>query len=233
MSYLADREKLAPVLAGEVLFLGLLGKMIFTYPDPKTDTRKWFEFALSQELFDETPFAADQADVQAGMALLRKWTAENKLRPIEDVMLDLQADNTYLFACIGKITAPPWESVYFNKKRLTNQEQMLQVRTWYRKYGLVAERLYLESDDHIGLELLFVAHLASQALKAEEAGNDEKYTELVDAQANFLRKHLLLWGGIWCEQVLKFSKTDYYRGLALAIKGALAELGKVFEIEVS
>jgi TorA maturation chaperone TorD len=107
------------------------------------------------------------------------------------------------------------------------------VRSWYRRYGLVVDKLYVESDDHIGLEMIFAAQLATQALKVKEAGDLEKYETLVGAQREFLATHLLLWGAVWCNQVLKYARTDFYRGLAYAIRGAMAELGRVFEITVN
>ncbi|MBO2519906.1 MAG: molecular chaperone TorD, partial [Firmicutes bacterium] len=40
------------------------------------------------------------------------------------------------------------------------------MRNWYARYGLVAEKKGQEPDDHVGLELEFVAHLAGLALEA-------------------------------------------------------------------
>ena len=46
------------------------------------------------------------------------------------------------------------------------QEQTLHVRQWYSRFGLQVVKLHKEPDDHIGLELEFVAHLANLALQA-------------------------------------------------------------------
>lgn len=221
---------LGEFLGGEALFLGLLGKMVLTHPDPKTKNRDWVASLLEQDVFSETPLGAGNEKVRQGMELLRGWTAASRGRPLDDVLLDLQTDATHLFACVGNILAPPWESVYFNRKRLVNQEQMLQVRGWYRRYGLVVDKFNVESDDHMGLELIFAAHLAGLALEAREAGDEVSCVELVAAQRGFLSEHLLRWGGLWCEQVLQHARTDYYRGIAMAIKGALLELARGLEI---
>jgi TorA maturation chaperone TorD len=221
--------QLDTILAGEVLFLNLLGRMVFTYPDPNTEARNWIQFLLKQDLFTEAPLGAGRQPVQKGLELLQGWTAASQALPLEKVMLELQADNTYLFACVGNIIAPPWESVYFNKKRLVYQTQMLEVRSWYRHYGLVADKLFVEADDHIGLELIFVAYLSNQALKTKQTGDVGNYDELVAAQRQFLSEHLLLWGGLWCDQVIKYARTDYYRGIALLIKGCMEEVAEVFQ----
>ncbi len=211
-------------LAGEVLLLGLLGKVLITYPDPNTENKEWFSTILADDLFSEVPFAANQEDVQIGADLLQRWTEASRETSIEDCILKLRVDNTHLFACVGEILAPPWESVYFNKKRLVNQIQLLQVRDWYRKYGLSVNRGNQEPDDHIGYEVLFLAFLAGQAIKENEKGDSEKYAELVMAHHTFFSEHLGLWGALWCDQVIKHASTDFYRGMAYILRGALKEI---------
>lgn len=214
-------------LAGEVLFLGLFGKMIYTYPASDNASIEWFQYIMDEDLFSDPPFAKDQPNIQHGMQLLKDWVNSKRGLPIKDTISELQVDHTRLFVCVGEIIAPPWESAYFNEKRLLQQEQMLQVRKWYRRYGLVVEQLYKEPDDHIGLELLFISYLANQILQAQDSGDDDRYAVLLNAHHAFLKEHLLLWGPLWCDQVDKYAQTNYYRGIGLAVKGALAELAEV------
>lgn len=216
-------------LAGEVLLLGFFGKLLITYPNPNSDHNAWIKYILDEDLFSEIPFASDQEYVQEGKELLQQWTENCKMSSLENCILDMRLDHTHLFGCIGEILAPPWESVYFNKKRLVNQIQLMQVRQWYKKYGLSVEKDNQEPDDHIGFELLFLAFLASQALKEYQAGNIEKYHEFIQAQKSFYLEHLHLWGGIWCDQVIQHARTHFYRGIAFILKGVLVELNSAFE----
>lgn len=216
-------------LMGEALLLEFLGKVLLTYPDPNTENKEWYKFILEEDLFSEIPFAADQEYVRHGKEILQNWTENCRNVPLDNCILDLRLDNTHLFGCVDEILAPPWESVYFNKKRLVNQIQVLQVRQSYRKYGLRVEKENQEPDDHIGFELLFLSFLAAQALKEEQEGNYEKYEKLIKAHRTFYLDHLGKWGPLWCDQVVRYAQTDFYRGIAFLLKGIFAELDLIFD----
>lgn len=94
---------------------------------------------------------------------------------------------------------------------------------WYRRFGLQSDRLYQEPDDHIGLELEFVAHLAKQALRALEQNDQAKFDAAIDAQKKFITEHLGRWALGWCAQVQAQAKTDFYRGIAMLTRGAVTE----------
>jgi TorA maturation chaperone TorD len=129
------------------------------------------------------------------------------------------------------VLAPPWESVHFSEERLTFQERTLQVRQWYARFGLQCERLHNEPDDHIGLELAFTAHLSSLAAQAIERGDHKALADILDAQRSFLSEHLLTWAAGWCTQVCQESRTGFYRGIALMVRGVVAELADNLGIE--
>ncbi len=220
---LAERFSL---LAGQSLVLGLLGKILYRYPE-----QSMLETLLDEDLYTEIPFAGEQPDVISGLSSLSTWFQKGTLRSSEELLEDLRADYTRLFIGPGKVLAPPWESVHFGRERLTFQERTLQVRRWYARFGLQCEKLYNEPDDHVGLELAFVAHLSSLATQAVEQGDNETLAKYLDAQGAFLSEHLLTWVGTWCAQVLRESHTDFYRGIALIVRGVLAELAGTLGIE--
>ncbi|MAT98644.1 MAG: hypothetical protein CL608_15990 [Anaerolineaceae bacterium] len=212
-------------LTGEMLLLGLLGKILYEVP-----AQAWLQPLVDDEVFAEAPFAETQTDVTKGLALLEKWSHTYRQGNYSDAVLkELQVDFTNLFTGMRKFPVAPWESVYFNEERLVFQEQTMDVRAWYRRYGLEVVNLKKEPDDHIGLELMFVAHLAGLGVAALEAGNQQEFEELLAAQRTFLAKHLFLWAPLWCEQILEFARTDFYRGLALIVRGALTELSQLLQ----
>src|SRR3972149_6655669 len=149
-------------LIGESLLLSLLGRVLYQYPDG--EQRAWFQSLIDSDAFMEAPFAEDHQDVITGLEFLQAW---RKRGLTDETFLDLQEDYSRLFIGPGKVIAPPWESVFFNEARQTFQEQTLQVRNWYRRFGLEPEKIYHEPDDHIGLELTFLAHLANQAFRSQ------------------------------------------------------------------
>jgi TorA maturation chaperone TorD len=208
-------------LLGETLLLNLLGRVTYEYP--KDEQRPWLQSLIDSEAFSESPYAADQPDVIAGLEHLQNWSKQGLTN---EAFQDLQADHLRLFIGAGKVIAPPWESVFFNEARQTFQEQTLQVRAWYRRFGLEPEKLYHEPDDHIGLEMVFLAHLADQALQALDEGNDEKFDSLMDARRQFLSEHLLKWVGEWCSLVIENANTEFYKGVGYVIRGALLSIAE-------
>ncbi len=214
------------LLAGEMALLGLLSRALLSYDD-----RSWLQSLAADRVFSHVPFAAARPDVVAGQALLKAWTAADGLT---DADYDaLNTDYTQLFTTtFGQCYAPPWESVYRNENQLLFQEQTAQVRRWYRRFGLEPEQIYNEPDDHIGLELSFLALLAARALEARHAGNSVSFDALLEAQRQFLSEHTLVWAHYWCDRAISMAGTDFYRGIVLMIRGALCELAAVLKIRV-
>jgi len=215
-------------LLGEILLLSVLSKALQTYPE-----KVWLQSLVKEDVFSESPLVGEHPDVQAGLFLLRAWSTKNREGISEKNLQDLKVDYTQLFIGVEKVLAPSWESVYFNEDRLVFQEQTLQVRNWYRCFGLEPEKIHKEPDDHIGLQMSFVSYLAKLALQALEEQEQEKFEGLLDAQHQFLSEHLLKWGPYWCNLVSEHAQTDFYKGLALLTRGALLTLAKQFDIQIS
>jgi TorA maturation chaperone TorD len=215
------------LLVGQSLVLNLLGMVLFRYPD-----QDLLQAVLDEEIFSEIPFAGEQPDVITGLSLLGSWFSENKGKDNSELLSDLQADYTRLFIGPGKVLAPPYESVHFSPDRLMFQKQTLRVRQWYARFGLQSEKIYNEPDDHIGLELVFMAHLATQAAAAAKEGDSDTLDRMLEAQRDFASKHLLRWAFRWCDQVCEHARTDFFRGMALLTRGSLLEIAELLGAEV-
>ena len=108
---------------------------------------------------------------------------------------------TKLFIGPAKLPAPPWESVYATGEPLLFQESTLAVRDAYRRAGYAAAGYPHEADDHLAVELDFMATLAADASAAFEAGDEERCADLLAVQRDFLREHLLTWVGAFAERL--------------------------------
>jgi TorA maturation chaperone TorD len=218
----------APALLGESLLFGLLGKVLYSNP-----ARDWVESLAAESLFDEAPFAAEQESTQRGLALLNAWSETVGRDGLTDEMLsDLRVDYTRLFVGQRRMEVPPWESVYFSMERLTFQEETVDVRRWYKQFGVQPNVSGKEPEDHIAFELSFAGHLAGQAVSALEADDEATFNSFLNAQREFLADHLLRWGWKWAELALDYAHTDFYKGLALLVQGALNELSAMFELPI-
>lgn len=220
-------SKWQEILTGELLVFTLLGRVLYRYPGE--DERALLQSLTEGDFFTNVPFGSEGAESQTGLTLLQKW-AEGGLS--DEVFASLQADYTRLFIGTGKLLAAPWGSVYLSKEHILFQKETLEVRDWYRRFGLEIEKKYTEPDDHIGLELGFIARLASLSLQALEANNRPDFESTLQAQYHFLSRHLLRWGPLWAEQVQKHAKTDFYRGVSHLVIGALQAAAEMLQIEI-
>jgi TorA maturation chaperone TorD len=214
------------VQTGASLAFGLLGRLVYSFPE-----KEWLQSLVEQDPFDEAPFAAEQPEVTRGLELLQAWTASHRGRLTGEAIDDIRLDYTRLFIGPGRVLAPPWESVHRSVDRLLFQEQTLQVREWYQRFGLEAANLYQEPDDHAGLELAFLSQLAAMASGAAEQ-DPSAFPRLLEAERAFLAEHPIAWMPMWCELVIRHSETDFYRGVALVTRGTLAELAGLLGVAV-
>lgn len=120
-----------------------------------------------------------------------------------------------MFEGPGKLLAPPWESVYLSEEKLMFEEQTINVREFYGRYGMQISNFGAEPDDHIGLELQFMALLTKKSIESLEKNNINAFKQVMKAQEDFLTQHLLLWVIEFSDLMYQGVKSPFYRGLAL------------------
>jgi TorA maturation chaperone TorD len=214
-------------LTGEILLFGLLGKLLYAELD-----KSWLQQLIDEDVFAETPFGAENTDIICGLELLQTWAQKNINGISDESFKDLLADSTRLFDG-GKVFAAPWESVYFGDDRLIFQERTVEVRSWYKRFGLEAEKIYREPDDHIGLELLFLSHLATLGIQALNEQDHARFDELLEAQRAFIKEHLGTWVETWCSLVEQYAKTDFYKGFGILTRGAVSALAEMLDAKLA
>ncbi len=215
----------APLLTGEALVCGLLGRLLYEEPQAA-----WLHSLAADGVFDDIPFGAGQPAVAAGLELLQAWSEEHRAGLSTDALAELRIDYTRLFVGPGKVLAPPWESAQLTVERQLFQGHTLQVRQWYRRFGLEAARLHTEPDDHLGLELSFLAHLAQRGLEALDQSDEPRLHETLTAQRDFLQAHPLRFVAQWSDEVEQHAHTDFYRGVARVTRGVLGELATALNV---
>lgn len=122
----------------------------------------------------------------------------------EEAINELAADYASIYLNHG-IQASPEESVWIDEENLTYQDTMFQVRDWYARYGLSAPNWRTRPDDHLVLELQFIAHLISSAVTQEGLGK----------AARFMDEHLLRWLMPFAGRVVARCETPYFAAAAM------------------
>ena len=168
------------------------------------------------ELLADWPLPADP-DCARGVDLLRESSTAG-----EDEAL-VRRDFNRLFYGPGPMLAPPYESVHRSDEGLVFEQETMQVRAAYAQFQLAAPRLNKEPDDHLGLELGFLAELCVRAMDAVDADDDLELTRLLVGVQNFLDDHLLIWGPQCLTQAADGAQTFFYRGVAALGIGTLRQ----------
>lgn len=134
---------------------------------------------------------------------------------------EASADHLRLFGGALPALASPHESVYRSEEHLLFGEVTIEVRAAYARYGVTAPPGGRPADDHIGLELAFVAHLALAALDALDAGDAAAAAQISADLRGFWTDHLLTWVRPFAQHVVREASTDLYRGVGhLLLEGA-------------
>ena len=180
----------------------------------------WLASLANEGVFDEIPYGQDNANVQKGAQVLRSWAAGSSQDAADAVYNDCMG----LLIGPGKPLAAPWESVYSESNEgLIFQQETADVRKAYRAFVLQIDRLHHEPDDHIASELEFVATLAARAAEALREGRTADAQAFEDAKQAFLTGHLQTWAFAWCDLMDEHAATDFYRGIALLVRGFVQE----------
>lgn len=122
----------------------------------------------------------------------------------DDTLDDLAADYAAIYLN-GTYGASPCESVWTDEDRLVCQAPMFALREVYAADGLKAADWRKRPDDHLVLELQYLAR------RLRKAGGDEDERQV----AAFLDDHLLRWLPDFARRVAQRCETPFYAGLAL------------------
>lgn len=101
------------------------------------------------------------------------------------------------------ISAAPCESVWLDDENLALQAPMFQVREIYRRHGLGVIDWRTRADDHLVVELQFLARLARE-------DGDDAWREA----ASFMDEHLLRWLPKFGDRVARRCATPFYAAAA-------------------
>lgn len=178
-------------------------------------------------MFATAPYGMESERVCHGLELMSSWLDEcapdADAAAFEDRMGSLRREWFRLFLGAGTPDAPCWESFYREPNSHLFGKRTLEVRDWYRRYGLQIEKLYSEPDDHLGLMLGFVSRLVALEADALAANDEEAACKAASEQEEFLSEHVLPWLAAWRYSVEKSATSDYFRGVGELVFG-LCEL---------
>ena len=176
--------------------------------------------ALKKVHFPEVDGMEDSdMDLREGYQILSEYVRDLKAEDLDD----LAADYAKVFLAAGDAAghaAFPYESVYVDKKHQVGGSTAMKMKALYLERGFEPDpSMYRTMDDNIGLILQYMAILCDEVMETAAADDPAKGKELLTEQRKFVKKHMTNWVFSFTSDIMKFSDTDFYRGIAKITNG--------------
>jgi len=156
-------------------------------------------------------------DLPHGLKLLIEAVHRN-LHRLDEWLEDLAVEYARLFIGPKPPPAIPYASFYLSESKSLMTEETLKVRETYLKAGFAVKEPGRMLEDHIAVELEFLARLTEKIIEALKSGNTEEAETLYHLRKDFIENHLKLWLPAFIERILDSTQEDFYRGCAYFLK---------------
>ncbi len=176
--------------------------------------REEMDERFATELSEGFAFESDDEGLNAALGALRA----ELLGVDADGLEQLAVTFDRVFFGMGPLTARhafPYESVYTSDKGILMQDAYAQVARTYREHQLAKDASFTEPEDHIAVELAFMATLADRTVAFLARGAEEAADETVRQQRAFARGHLLNWIDRFCADLRIAATGGFYEALAV------------------
>jgi TorA maturation chaperone TorD len=161
----------------------------------------------------------EKGELKRGFEELASYVRTLGNRDLAQAKLELDVEYASLFLGVVVKTHPS-ESAY-SSGHLIMGKLRDEVLFEYRKEGVDKINEFTEPEDHIAIELQFMAYLCRKTREALEQQEWGIALKCLDAQRKFLEKHLISWAPKLTRVILDNSNVDFYRGAARITSGFL------------
>ncbi|MDO8956704.1 MAG: molecular chaperone TorD family protein [Deltaproteobacteria bacterium] len=127
---------------------------------------------------------------------------------------DLLVDYAKLFVGPFELLAPPYGSVYLERKKGVMGDSTVAAQRIYEAMGLGMDKDFHELPDHITVELEFMYYLVHEEIRAYGQADRDGVRNILEQQEMFLKSHLGAWVFAFTERVQQGCETSFYRNLA-------------------
>ena len=154
-----------------------------------------------------------------GFKLLETYLRGIAGRDLQKVRLELAVEYANLFLGLRGGVYHPSESAYLTTTHFIMQQPRDAVMAEYRKALVGKVKEWPEPEDHVAMELQFMAHLCGRTEEAGKGAKKDEARKLLETQRDFLDKHILVWVPKLAEDIIKSTTVEFYRALAKITKG--------------
>ncbi len=197
------------VLKGYNLLLYFSGSMIMYEPNEECIVDFW-----QQGIIKRLPVASSNPNFMKAASQLRESCTDRTT-----CLKDLREDYIRLFEGHGVPLAPAYESIY--KPDIETRENAATVSDFYNSYGWVSKYKAQVSDDHLGVELLFLTTLVEKYLVLDD---EVCLVEIRNEIRRFIDLHLFPWIPLWNNKMQEFANSICYKGIATLIYACVQDI---------
>lgn len=175
--------------------------------------REEVDVEFARELSEEFSFESTDENLSVPLNEMRTSLAGIDDDGIEQLAVIFDR----VFFGMGPLTAHhafPYESVYTSDRGIMMQEAYSQVVRTYREQKLAKDSSFTEPEDHIAVELAFMATLSDRAAAFLDEGEMDAATVTVEQQLSFIENHLLNWVDRFAVDLKKAAADGFYASLA-------------------
>ncbi|MDG6907850.1 MAG: molecular chaperone TorD family protein [Nitrososphaerota archaeon] len=155
----------------------------------------------------------DEDEFKEGFMELTSYLKNMQDANLDEEKLKLDVEYANLFLSV-LVRIHPSESSYTTREHLVYDEPRQEVFEIYVREGVEKIAEFTEPEDHIAIEMQFMAYLCRKAIEANEQQNWESMLGLLKTQEDFVRKHLMNWTPKLTKNIIEKSNTGFYRGAA-------------------
>lgn len=161
----------------------------------------------------------EESNLIQGRELVESFCKEIREANEEVVLGDLARHYAFLFLGVGSENVALCESAYRNERGLLFQNAYFDILEKYREVGLGKREDFPEPEDHLSLELAYMAHLSRWSISSIETGKKEELEKYHQYQRNFLKGHLLPWIPLFARGLSEISPSTFYKAIACLLEG--------------
>lgn len=199
------------VLKGYNMLLYFAGSMIMFEPNEECITDFW-----TKGILRNLPVSSSNPNFVKAASMLRESCTSPAFSPGE-----MHEDYHRLFS--NNALAPAYESRYRNHTPPGKKAET--VTEFYDSYGWKSKFNGKISDDHLGVEILFLTLMIEKYLEFDD---DACKREMRSEIKRFIRKHILSWIPEWNKNVQEHSKTLGFKGVGVLIQACSEDIMMLF-----
>jgi putative dimethyl sulfoxide reductase chaperone len=154
-----------------------------------------------------------------GFMQIAGFASSLKEKDLETVRVELAVEYAGLFLGVWRTPAHPSESSYATEGQLIMAKARDEVLKIYRSMGANKIPEFAEPEDHIAIELQFMAYLCDKITAALKNRDIPEARKCLEVQEDFLNDHLGRWLPKLATDILKSARHEFYKAIAKITEG--------------